>query len=143
MKRKNFLIACCGTSTLAFLASCSKTYYATNTTTGKNIAVSLSEFEETKEGVKTQRPFVLVKNEQLPFPIAVYCSKEKNYTALYLECTHSGCELRPASTVLQCPCHGSEFSTEGKVLNPPAEKDLHQFPVKVSDKELFIQLPSL
>lgn len=142
MDRKNFLIACCGASVAGLFASCGKVYYATNTVSGKNITVALSEFEEVKEGVTTPRAFVLVKNEQLPFPVAVYRNSDKNYSALYLQCTHSGCELRPASTVLQCPCHGSEFSTQGKVLNPPAEKDLIQFPVIVSDKQLLIQLPS-
>lgn len=141
MKRKNFLITCCGSSAIAFLASCSKVYYAINADAGKNIALDLSEFDEVKEGLTAKRSFVLVKNERLQFPVAVYRSNGEKYTALYLECTHSGCELRPASTVLQCPCHGSEFSTEGKVMNPPAEKDLLQFPVALNHNQLIIQLP--
>lgn len=142
MDRKNFIITCCGAAATAFLTSCGKAYYATNTLLGKNIAVALSEFEEIKEGVTVPRAFVLVKNEQLPFPIAVYRKSDKNYTALYMECTHRGCELRPAPTTLQCPCHGSEFSTEGKILNPPADRDLTRFPVTVSNKQIIIQLPS-
>ena len=138
MNRKDFLLLCCGASAITFIASCGKVYYAINTSTGENIAVDISEFEEQKDGVTTLRTFVIVKNDQIPFPIALYRNGDKNYVALYLECTHSGCELRPASTVLLCPCHGSEFSTEGKVLNPPAEKDLRQFPVIVSENKILI-----
>lgn len=140
MDRRQFILACCGTTAALLIASCSNIYYATNALSGNQISVALSEFDETKDGVTTQRAFVLVKNEKLRFPIAVYKSPEGKYRALYLECTHRGCEVKAASTGLQCPCHGSEFSTEGKVLNPPAEKDLAQFPVSISGDYLLIQL---
>ncbi len=141
MKRKNFLIACGGSSALAFLAGCNKVYYAANTEAGKDIAVDLSEFDAVKDGFTVKRDFVLVKNDWLRFPIAVYRNSDEHYTALYLECTHRGCELRPAPTILQCPCHGSEFSTTGKVVHSPAERDLLQFPVTVNRHQLLIQLP--
>lgn len=41
-------------------------------------------------------------------------------------CTHMGCELNwnSAERSLDCPCHGSRFSYEGKVLEGPAVKPL-------------------
>jgi Rieske Fe-S protein len=41
-------------------------------------------------------------------------------------CTHMGCELNwnTAETSWDCPCHGSRFSTEGRVIEGPAVKDL-------------------
>jgi glycine/D-amino acid oxidase-like deaminating enzyme/nitrite reductase/ring-hydroxylating ferredoxin subunit len=43
-------------------------------------------------------------------------------------CTHLGCHLRwnPAETSFDCPCHGSRFDTEGKVIQGPAVRDLER-----------------
>ena len=41
-------------------------------------------------------------------------------------CTHLGCELEwnPDEEVYECPCHGSRFDRNGKLLNNPALEDL-------------------
>jgi glycine/D-amino acid oxidase-like deaminating enzyme len=41
-------------------------------------------------------------------------------------CTHLGCALKwnSAEHSWDCPCHGSRFTHEGKVINNPAMKDL-------------------
>lgn len=41
-------------------------------------------------------------------------------------CTHLGCEVRfnPAERSWDCPCHGSRFGTDGRVLEGPAVRDL-------------------
>lgn len=41
-------------------------------------------------------------------------------------CTHLGCELEynNAERTFDCPCHGSRFNYEGKVIEGPANKDL-------------------
>jgi len=48
-------------------------------------------------------------------------------------CTHLGClvKFNPAETSWDCPCHGSRFDIEGRVLDGPAtrplaKKDLHE-----------------
>lgn len=40
-------------------------------------------------------------------------------------CTHLGCALRwnPQEHSWDCPCHGSRFTEEGKLLDTPAQKD--------------------
>jgi nitrite reductase/ring-hydroxylating ferredoxin subunit len=35
-------------------------------------------------------------------------------------CTHKGCAFRWNGTVLNCPCHGSQFTLEGAVVKGPA-----------------------
>ncbi len=43
------------------------------------------------------------------------------------QCTHLGCRIRTLRDGrLQCPCHGSEFATDGTVLKGPAGKPLPQ-----------------
>jgi nitrite reductase/ring-hydroxylating ferredoxin subunit len=45
--------------------------------------------------------------------------------ALSSYCTHRKCKLRAeTSRTFNCPCHGSTFSQDGKVLQGPAKKDL-------------------
>lgn len=41
-------------------------------------------------------------------------------------CTHLGCALRwnAAEHTWDCPCHGSRFTEDGKLLTDPAQKDL-------------------
>jgi cytochrome b6-f complex iron-sulfur subunit len=43
-------------------------------------------------------------------------------------CTHLGCTVRwdNEEQLLRCPCHGSRFSDDGKVVKGPAERPLAQ-----------------
>ncbi|MCU1373607.1 MAG: FAD-dependent oxidoreductase [Actinomycetia bacterium] len=45
-------------------------------------------------------------------------------------CTHLGCEVRfnTAEATWDCPCHGSRFDVEGRVLEGPAVRDLERQP---------------
>ncbi len=42
-------------------------------------------------------------------------------------CSHLGCSLKwnPAEHSWDCPCHGSRFNSQGKLINNPAMKDSH------------------
>lgn len=52
--------------------------------------------------------------------------------ALSRRCTHLGCTVnyREKDGLLECPCHQSRFSPEGKVLHGPAEKALPHYKVE-------------
>jgi len=65
---------------------------------------------------------------------------QENYSALLMQCTHKGCELKPQGNYLACPCHGSEFDNKGVVQNPPAEQNLQNFQTKADDKNVYINL---
>ena len=43
-----------------------------------------------------------------------------------LKCTHMGCRLtwNPEERTWDCPCHGSRFDCQGRLLDGPARKDL-------------------
>lgn len=58
--------------------------------------------------------------------VAAYRRPDGSVIACSATCTHLGCDVvyNAADTCYDCPCHGSRFSVEGKVLHAPAVKDL-------------------
>lgn len=65
---------------------------------------------------------------------------EGEFKAFSSICTHQGCAVsKIEGTTLTCPCHGSEFSTDGgKVLQGPATKALPERQVRVEGDKLFL-----
>lgn len=63
------------------------------------------------------------------------------YWAISAICTHLGCTVRwiPEANQYQCPCHGSIFGPEGKVLGGPAPRPLEWLELGLSaDGQLVI-----
>ena len=63
------------------------------------------------------------------------------FTALTATCTHQACTITGfGSADYVCPCHGSQFSTSGQVLNGPATRALQQFQTQFTNDVLTITL---
>lgn len=76
--------------------------------------------------------------------IIVNRDKQK-YVIISARCTHLGCMVdRRQGDELVCPCHGSRFSLEGKVLKGPATRDLARvhFHVDSKEKRIVIEPPA-
>ena len=60
--------------------------------------------------------------------VAGYRDEDGKLHAVSAVCTHLGCIVtwNGAEKSWDCPCHGSRFDTEGKVLHGPALKDLEK-----------------
>lgn len=55
-----------------------------------------------------------------------------SYTAFSGICTHEACTITGfAGGRFVCPCHGSQFTTAGAVVNGPATRSLSHFPTAV------------
>jgi Rieske Fe-S protein len=56
----------------------------------------------------------------------------KQVWALSRKCTHLGCTINfhEKEGILECPCHQSQFSTDGHVLHGPAKKNLPHYKVE-------------
>ena len=71
--------------------------------------------------------------------LAVYKDESGNIHAVNPACTHIKCEVAWNNTEKSwdCPCHGSRFDIDGKVLTAPARKNLEQVNVEtLLEKEM-------
>jgi cytochrome b6-f complex iron-sulfur subunit len=65
---------------------------------------------------------------------------ENRIVALSAKCTHLGCTVRyiKSRNIIKCPCHGGEYSIDGRVLKGPPKKPLQKYDVKVRNGEIYI-----
>lgn len=143
MERRNFLKTCCysivGAPIIASsLQSCQVTHYATARNEGNRLVIAKSEFWKIKNGKRINRSFVLIGNNNESFPICVQKLNENKYVASLMKCTHQGCELNVGGGIYTCPCHGSEFSITGEVLEGPAEENLKTFEINTDNENIYI-----
>lgn len=65
--------------------------------------------------------------QELLFPdqkVLLRRDAEGQLAAISLVCTHLGCTVNRVSTGFQCPCHGSQYDTDGIVVGGPAPTTL-------------------
>lgn len=60
--------------------------------------------------------------------VAMYRAEDGAVHALSAACTHMGCYVKwnPAEKSWDCPCHGSRFDIDGKVIHGPAISNLEK-----------------
>ena len=124
----------------AFLEGCGTNYFAQTNIHNNLITIKKTEFLKEVNNKTKERKYVLIKVEKVESTIILYKNSNTAYSALLMLCTHKGCELQPNGDFLVCPCHGSEFTNKGKVINPPADEDLRQFKTTVDNENIYIQL---
>ena len=145
MERKKFLKGCCylaiGMPLMStILPACGSIYYASFQQKNNQIVIAKSEFFRVKNNKESYRTFILIKIAQSQFPICIYRIDEDKYVGSLLKCTHRSCELNVGGGIYTCPCHGSEFSMEGKLLQGPAEKDLLTFKTETDESYIYVLL---
>lgn len=143
--RRGFLKSCgyaCigGAAMTAILQSCAEGRFISGDIIGSDIVVNKADFQISKKGQITYRTNLIIQNEKLKNPIALFRFSESVYTALLMQCTHQGAELQVFGDKLVCAAHGSEFSNKGLVEQGPAETMLRTFPVNIESNQLRISL---
>lgn len=144
MNRRNFIRTGCigcmsGGLLLTALESCSTTKMINASIIDADLVVPLKHFVNDKEK-NTYKPYLIVHNDRLQYPICVYRTNDRDYHALLMKCTHQGAELQVFGDKLQCPAHGSEFNKDGGVSSGPAATALRVLPVTVDDQTIKISL---
>jgi Rieske Fe-S protein len=120
------------------MTSCTPTQYITGILDKDGLIVQKDQFKIGSKG--SYSSFIVVRNENLLFPICIYRFSEQEYSAIWLKCAHMGAEVNVVGDTLQCPAHGSEYNNRGMVTNGPATSNLRTFPVVIRNNELFIDL---
>lgn len=69
--------------------------------------------------------------------VAVFKDAEGVY-AVSTICTHLGCVVKSEANGFACPCHGSRFAADGKVVKGPAPKALPWLAVTAAGADTFL-----
>ena len=66
---------------------------------------------------------------------------EQKVTVFSPICPHLGCryDWYPEANKFMCPCHGSIYSINGKVLGGPAPRGLDTLPWKIENGDLYVK----
>ena len=60
----------------------------------------------------------------VPSARTVLYREETGFWALSLVCSHLGCTIEEGDNGYRCPCHGSRYDLDGRVLKGPAKQAL-------------------
>lgn len=141
MNRKQFLktcgLACIGSLAATSLQGCATSKLEDSVIESDNLVVPVANFGNDILGYKR---FIVLNNNLLKFPICVFRHAPNDFSALWMQCSHMGAELRVFGDTLQCPAHGSEFNNKGGVRTGPADNALRTFPVVVANGVIKISL---
>jgi len=107
--------------------------------TNKTIAVSLAEFPM----LMNVGGSIIGKASGYANPIVIARVDGNTFAALDAICTHMRCTVayNALNLTLDCPCHGSTYEVDGRVVTGPAVRPLTPFTVSSDGATLTITLP--
>jgi nitrite reductase/ring-hydroxylating ferredoxin subunit len=124
--------AVCGALPLAAGCGAARARYVTPAVMGDRLAVPASALEAAGG--------LLVEDPGSALPIYLRRTADGAYTAVSTRCMHRGCQVEPASEKLVCPCHGSEYTFAGDVLQGPTQRPLARYRVSAHAATIFIHV---
>lgn len=135
--RRNFLKQSCGlcasligvSLVVPALQGCSPLITVKTNVSKGSIGIERSSFTE-------ENKIVIIKNEAQEFDIAVVQLGTDVFKAFELQCTHQSNPVIPTKNGFFCNAHGSSFSFEGKVNKPPAQRNLNEYKLEISQDKI-------
>ena len=75
-----------------------------------------------------------------PYYLITTKNEDLEKYALNAICTHLGCVVpwNAAENKFMCPCHGSQYNSEGKVIRGPAPKSLALAKIEEKDSKIYL-----
>ena len=81
-----------------------------------------------------QHTFPFNRNKTVAFNDEFIIVSKPEPRVFSAHCTHLGCKIdKMEGDKFVCPCHGSEYSMDGKVLKGPAYRDLTELSAQISE----------
>lgn len=117
---------------LAGACGAARARYVTPTVAGDRLAVPAARLAAAGA--------LLVEDPRSDLPIYLRRSADGAYTAVSTRCMHRGCQVEPAADRLVCPCHGSEYTFAGGVLQGPTELPLVRYRVTADADAVYVHL---
>lgn len=133
--RREF-VAVCATSAGMLLLGCASIVTHPVPVTGNVVRLSLAAYPELARPEGAIKILPAGREE----PIYILATSSADFSALSPICTHRGCTVDVNGPRLVCPCHGSTYDREGKVLKGPAEQALTRYRATRAGDELVIDL---
>lgn len=133
--RREFVATCASCCGALLLTGCVSMVTHPVPVVGGRVRIALADFPElaNPEGAIKVHP---AGHEE---PIYVLASAG-GYTAVSPICTHRGCTVDVNGQRLVCPCHGSTYDRDGRVLKGPAQRSLTRYRVERSGDDLVVEL---
>ena len=126
--RRTFVMLC---SCAPLLGACAHVQYLSATATNGRLAIPRTSL--------ATLPFAFMRLESSAFPIYVARDpKSGEFSAVLTRCMHRGCQVEPAAGHLICPCHGSEYTNAGEIIQGPTALPLIRFKVEGDEDNIFI-----
>ncbi|NNF11629.1 MAG: Rieske (2Fe-2S) protein [Gemmatimonadetes bacterium] len=121
-----------GAVSVTTLTGCAGTRYLAPTPRPRGLSIDLAMLGQDTEA--------FLQTPDMERPIYLHRNEEGGWTAVLASCTHQGCQPEPVADRLVCPCHGSEFSLAGEVLQGPAAQALVRYDVTEEGDSLLVKV---
>lgn len=120
------------------LAACSS--QTTQTEASPNASSNL-EFQTVGSVEELNKSSQLLKEKSPVGSVLVVRTTANDLSAVNPTCTHAGCvvQWQGAKKNFTCPCHGSVFDVDGKVLQGPAAKPLKTYQAKIEGNSVLVK----
>jgi cytochrome b6-f complex iron-sulfur subunit len=109
---------------------------ATSASCGAGICIDLSDASNKELSAAGGAMLVDMTNDT----VMVVRVSDTQVVALSAICTHAGCSMDyvASQALVNCPCHGSQFSTAGNVLRGPANRALRVYTATLANNMVTI-----
>jgi len=105
------------------LAACASLVTRTVTPVNGTLRLALAHYPELAETGGSLKVVPAGATE----PIYVLALGDGGFAALSPICTHLGCTVEIQAARLVCPCHGSTYERDGRVVQGPAQRALARY----------------
>jgi len=146
MNRRTFLnwvgVGWLASSLPVAIAACSDQTTEKSNQTTENKPTPAGNFQPVGTTAQLDKTGQLL-NKQSPVGAVLVVGKSTSpeLIAVNPTCTHAGCtvEWQANGKKFICPCHGTEFAKDGKVLLGMATEPLKTYQVKIKDNSVLVQ----